>query len=79
MAQNLPGKSILAPTRGAAEAVADALQPKQPQQTPGVQVFNSAADAMQARNVANAAAGLRPRQPQARLRPGDKREGTMAW
>ena len=43
------------------------------------EVFNTAADAMQARNVANAAAGLRPRQPQARLRPGDKREGTMAW
>lgn len=58
MAQNLPGKSILAPTRGAAEAVADALQPRQPQQTPGVQVFNSAADAAQARDAANAAAGI---------------------
>lgn len=78
MAQNLPGKSILAPTRGAAEAVADALQPRQPQQTPGVQVFTNPADALKARNDLNAAAGLKPRQ-QARLRPGDKREETMAW
>lgn len=87
MARNLPGKSILAPNRAAAEAASDALQPKQPQPQPqpqqttpnGVPVFNSAADAMQARNAANAAAGLRPRQPQAGLRPGDKREETMAW
>lgn len=78
MAKNLPGKSILAPTRGAAEAVAGALQPKQPQQTPGVQVFTNPADALTARNDLNAAAGLKPRQ-QARLRPGDKREETMAW
>lgn len=77
MARNLPGRSILQP-RLAAD-VENPIQPRQPQQPPGVQVFNSAADAMQARNAANAAAGLRPRQPQARLRPGDKREETMAW
>lgn len=54
-------------------------QPQQPQQTPGAQIFTNAADAMKARDAANAAAGVIKPRSQTRLRPGDKREETMAW
>lgn len=81
----LPGKAPLV-SREVAEKT-NPLQPKQlqpqaqlqPQQTPGVQIFANAADAMKARDAANAAAGVIKPRSQTRLRPGDKREETMAW
>lgn len=56
LAQNLPGKSILQPRLVA--DIENPIQPRQHQQTPGVQVFNSATDAIKARDAANAAAGI---------------------
>lgn len=56
MAQNLPGSAVTNPRE--AVTIENPLPPRQAQKTPGVQIANSMADAIKARDAANAAAGI---------------------